>query len=131
MEFIHYIRILSSVTMPTCDVLLRHFGKMLLYTQGYAVAYCHLLSTLGSTLCSVLCYVFMCYVLYLKALYRLVYAVFACNAHVVSVRRCCCLTVYRCSVTTTGIYLCATYSYLVYCYNYRGSTVHVCMQLRY
>ena len=28
--FIHYIRILSSVTMPTCDVLLRHFRKMLL-----------------------------------------------------------------------------------------------------
>ena len=27
--FIHYIRILSSVTMPTCDVL-RHFRKMLL-----------------------------------------------------------------------------------------------------
>ena len=48
-EFIHYIRILSSVTMPTCDVLLRHFRKMLLYTQGYAVAYSHLLSTLGLT----------------------------------------------------------------------------------
>ena len=47
MVFIHYIRILSSVTMPTCDVLLRHFRKMLLYTQGYAVAYSHLLSTLG------------------------------------------------------------------------------------
>ena len=47
MVFIHYIRILSSVTMPTCDVLLRHFGKMLLYTQGYAVAYSHLLSTLA------------------------------------------------------------------------------------
>ena len=46
MVFIHYIRILSSVTMPTCDVLLRHFRKMLLYTQGYAVAYSHLLSTL-------------------------------------------------------------------------------------
>ena len=28
--FIHYIRILSNVTMPTCDVLLRHFRKMLL-----------------------------------------------------------------------------------------------------
>ena len=28
--FIHYIRMLSSVTMPTCDVLLRHFRKMLL-----------------------------------------------------------------------------------------------------
>ena len=28
--FIHYIRILSSVTMPTCDALLRHFRKMLL-----------------------------------------------------------------------------------------------------
>ena len=27
MVFIHYIRILSSVTMPTCDVLLRHFRK--------------------------------------------------------------------------------------------------------
>ena len=35
--------------MPTCDVLLRHFRKMLLYTQGYAVAYSHLLSTLGLT----------------------------------------------------------------------------------
>ena len=51
MAFIHYIRILSSVTMPTCDVLLRHFGKMLLYTQGYAVAYSHLLSTLDGTTC--------------------------------------------------------------------------------
>ena len=51
MVFIHYIRILSSVTMPTCDVLLRHFRKMLLYTQGYAVAYSHLLSTLGNSLC--------------------------------------------------------------------------------
>ena len=28
--FIHYIRILSSVTMLTCDALLRHFRKMLL-----------------------------------------------------------------------------------------------------
>ena len=28
--FIHYIRILSSVTMPTYDMLLRHFRKMLL-----------------------------------------------------------------------------------------------------
>ena len=28
--FIHYIRILSSVTMPTCDALLHHFRKMLL-----------------------------------------------------------------------------------------------------
>ena len=35
--------------MPTCDVLLRHFRKMLLYTQGYAVAYSHLLSTLDVT----------------------------------------------------------------------------------
>ena len=51
MDFIHYIRILSSVTMPTCDVLLRHFRKMLLYTQGYAVAYSHLLSTLGISQC--------------------------------------------------------------------------------
>ena len=33
--------------MPTCDVLLRRFRKMLLYTQGYAVAYSHLLSTFG------------------------------------------------------------------------------------
>ena len=49
MVFIHYIRILSSVTMPTCDVLLRHFRKMLLYTQGYAVAYSHLLSALDKT----------------------------------------------------------------------------------
>ena len=49
MVFIHYIRILSSVTMPTSDVLLRHFRKMLLYTQGYAVAYSHLLSTLVLT----------------------------------------------------------------------------------
>ena len=32
--------------MPTRDVLLRHFRKMLLYTLGYAVAYSHLLSTL-------------------------------------------------------------------------------------
>ena len=47
MVFIHCIRILSSITMPTCDVLLRHFRKMLLYTQGYAVAYSHLLSTLA------------------------------------------------------------------------------------
>ena len=31
--FIHYIRILSSVTMPTCDVLLRHFRKMLLWVR--------------------------------------------------------------------------------------------------
>ena len=50
MVFIHYIRILSSVTMPTCNVLLHHFRKMLLYTQGYAVAYSHLLSTLGNSL---------------------------------------------------------------------------------
>ena len=49
MVFIHYIRILSSVTMPTCDVLLHHFRKMLLYTQGYVVAYSHLLSTLAPT----------------------------------------------------------------------------------
>ena len=28
--FIHYIRTLSSITMPTCDALLRHFRKMLL-----------------------------------------------------------------------------------------------------
>ena len=35
--------------MPTCDMLLRHFRKMLLYTQGYAVAYSHLLSTLVAT----------------------------------------------------------------------------------
>ena len=47
MVFIHYIRILSNDTMPTCNVLLRHFRKMLLYTQGYAVAYSHLLSTLA------------------------------------------------------------------------------------
>ena len=46
MVFIDYIRILSSITMPTCDVLLRHFRKMLLYMQGYAIAYSHLLSTL-------------------------------------------------------------------------------------
>ena len=46
MVFIHCIRILSSVTMSTCDVLLLHFRKMLLYTQGYMVAYSHLLSTL-------------------------------------------------------------------------------------
>ena len=52
MEFIHYIRLLSSVTMPTCDVLLRHFRKMLLYMQGYAVAYSHLLSTLDSAWCA-------------------------------------------------------------------------------
>ena len=50
MVFIHYIRILSSVTMSTCDVLLHHFRKMLLYTQEYAVAYSHLLPTLGSLL---------------------------------------------------------------------------------
>ena len=53
--FIHYIRILSSVTMPTCDVLLRHFRKMLLYTQGYAVAYSHLLYTLAGSHMYVLC----------------------------------------------------------------------------
>ena len=38
---------ISSVTMPTYDVLLRHFRKMLLYMQGYMVAYSHLLPTLG------------------------------------------------------------------------------------
>ena len=29
--FMHYVGILVGVTMPTHDVLLRHFGKMLLY----------------------------------------------------------------------------------------------------
>ena len=43
MVFRHYIRILSSVAMSTCDALLRHVRKMLLYTQEYAVAYSHLL----------------------------------------------------------------------------------------
>ena len=52
MVFIHYIRILSSVTMPTWDVLLRHFRKMLLYMQGYVVTYSHLLSTLDFTHCN-------------------------------------------------------------------------------
>ena len=46
--FIHYIRILNSVAMPMCDALIGHFRKMLLCTQGYAVAYSHLLSTPGS-----------------------------------------------------------------------------------
>ena len=27
MVFIHYVRILSSVTMPMCDMLLHHFRK--------------------------------------------------------------------------------------------------------
>ena len=40
---------ISSVTMPTCDMLLRHFRKMLLYMQGYVVAYSLLLSTLVDT----------------------------------------------------------------------------------
>ena len=42
--FIHYIRILSSVTMPTCDALLRHFRKMLLRMR---IRGCTLSSTLG------------------------------------------------------------------------------------
>ena len=36
---------INVVTMPTCDVLLRHFRKTYLYTQGYAVAQSYLLCT--------------------------------------------------------------------------------------
>ena len=37
----------NRVTIPTCDVLLHHFRKMLLYVRGYTVAYSYLLCTLG------------------------------------------------------------------------------------
>ena len=37
----------NLVTMPTCDVLLRHFGKTMLYTESIRVAYSYLLYTLG------------------------------------------------------------------------------------
>ena len=49
--FIHYIRILSSVTMPTCDMLLCHFRKLLLPVR---IRGCTLssLSTLGRSLCN-------------------------------------------------------------------------------
>ena len=36
----------NNVTMPTCDFLLCHFRKMLLYMNGYAVAYSYLLCAL-------------------------------------------------------------------------------------
>ena len=37
-----------TVTMPTCDVLLRHFSKMMLYMGSIRVAYTYLLYTLGN-----------------------------------------------------------------------------------
>ena len=40
-------RNINTVTMPTCDVLLRHFSKMMLYTESIRVAYSYLLYTLG------------------------------------------------------------------------------------
>ena len=43
----HYVGKLFSVSMPTCDVLLHYFRKMLLYMHRHAVAYSYLLCTLG------------------------------------------------------------------------------------
>ena len=49
--FMHYVGILVGVTVPTRDVLLCHFRKMLLYAWGYAVAYSYFLCTLGMGYC--------------------------------------------------------------------------------
>ena len=40
---------ITSVTMPTCDILLHHL-QMLLYVHGYAFAYSYLSCTLGSAI---------------------------------------------------------------------------------
>ena len=37
----------NTVTMLTCDVLLHHFGKMILYMESIRAAYSYLLDTLG------------------------------------------------------------------------------------
>ena len=39
---------ISTVTMPTCDVLLRHFSKTMLYTVVYPFAYSYLLYALAN-----------------------------------------------------------------------------------
>ena len=39
----------NSVTMHTCDVLLRHFRILLFYMSRFAVSYSHLICTLGRT----------------------------------------------------------------------------------
>ena len=84
MVFIHYIRILSSVTMPMCDVLLRHFRKMLLYTQGYAVAYSHLLSTLAGIHVQVVACLCICVVGY--TLYICTVCAYVCTHQVSGIR---------------------------------------------
>ena len=47
---VYYVVYFNIVTMLTCDVLLRHFGKTMLYTGSICVAYSYLLYTLGITL---------------------------------------------------------------------------------
>ena len=42
-------RTIDTVTMPMCDVLLRHFCKMMLYTESICIAYSYLLYTLVNT----------------------------------------------------------------------------------
>ena len=42
-------RNINTATMPTCDVLLRHFSKMMLYTESIRVAYSYLIFTLAIT----------------------------------------------------------------------------------
>ena len=43
----------NIVTMPTCEVLLRHFGKTMLCTKSICIAYSYLLYTLDYTYASV------------------------------------------------------------------------------
>ena len=42
-------RNINIVSMPTCDILLYHFSKTMLYTESIRVAYSYLLYTLGTT----------------------------------------------------------------------------------
>ena len=46
--FMHYVKILR-VLPCSCDILLLHCRKMLLYVWGYTVTHSHLLCTLGLT----------------------------------------------------------------------------------
>ena len=46
-------RNINAVTMPMCDVLLRHFSKTMLYTKSIPVAYSYLLYTLDAIIYSV------------------------------------------------------------------------------
>ena len=59
-------RNIATVTMPTCDILLRHFSKMMLYTESIRIAYSYLLYTLGEMVQKPLRYVPLLYYICLQ-----------------------------------------------------------------